>query len=232
MGATDDYEAPRRWVESFYESEREVRGVLDDVREAHLLGNHEDVREQLRAFAAAEEGIFHAIALAVLDVERFYEDLADQYDDPNETAPTEEFRTLGTEYDRLADDLELVLNERMKELYNPMPVLSRGFRYSESTQLPRLDYDGYSGNVKLCQFVHPPSQALLLARAVVGSTRELLDRVEENDDEIASYERERIATVYETLEDELAEMEAYVNREADPVADPSDLEPDDDWAFY
>lgn len=82
MAATEEKatEPPRSWVEQFYDSESEVRGVLDDTRGAHLLGEYETVREQLRAFGQAEKGLFRAIALIVIDVESFYEDVADQYE--------------------------------------------------------------------------------------------------------------------------------------------------------
>lgn len=220
-------EAPRRWVAEFHDSEPEVRGVLDDVREQHLLGEHEEVRERLRAFAAAEDGIFRLVALAVLDVDAFYEDLAAQYDDGE--APTEELRALASAYGRLEEEFELVLSEQMNELRNPRPSLRRGFRYSPSTNMPRLDYDVYSGAVKLCQFVHPPSHALMLARAIVASTTELLERVEENDDEVAEYERERLAAVHEDLADAVAAMDDLV---ADPDADDAEADIYEDWSFY
>ena len=222
-------EPPRSWVEGFFDSEAEIRGVLDDVREAHLLGDYETVREKLRAFAQAENGIFRVVALVVLDVETFYTDLAEQYDE--ETPPTEELRTIGSEFDRLADDLELVFSERMNEFQNPRPGLRRGFRYSEETQLPRLDYDVYSGDVKLCQFIHPPSQALILAQSILNSTRQLLEQVQANGEPIAEAERERIANMHTHLSEELSEMESYIEtpNEAEPD---TELESVDDWSFY
>jgi hypothetical protein len=231
MTTTDETitEPPRSWINQFYDSESEVRGVLDEIREAHLLGEYEAVREKLRAFAQAENGLFRAIALIVLDIESFYTDLADQYED--ESPPIEELKTLGAEYDRLADDLELVLSERMNEFQNPRPGLRRGFRYSDDTELPRLDYDLYSGDVELCQFIHPPSQALVLAQSIVNSTHALLERVDANQDPIAPAERERIATMHEHLTEELTEMAEYI--EAPPESETeTDLEPTEDWSFY
>jgi len=231
MAATTDKmtEPPRSWVEQFYESESEVRGVLDDIREAHLLGEYEAVREKLRAFGQAEDGLFRAIALIVIDVESFYTDLAAQYED--ETPPTEELKALGSEYSRLADPIELVLSERMNEFQNPQPGLRRGFRYSEDTELPRLDYDLYSGDVELCQFIHPPSQALVLAQSIVNSAHMLLERVDANGDPIAQTERDRIATMHDHLTEELTEMAAYI--ESSPEEDTSTgLDPFDDHSFY
>jgi hypothetical protein len=186
------------------------------------------VREKLRAFAQAENGIFRVVALAVLDVERFYSDLEAQYED--DSPPTEQLETMGSEFNRLADPLELVLSERMNEFRNPRPGLRRGFRYSEETQLPRLDYDVYSGDVKLCQFVHPPSQALVLAQSVLNSTRQLLEQVDANGDPIAEAEQERIANMHEHLSEELAEMAAYI--EATDSEEETDLDAYDDWSFY
>lgn len=231
MASTDakTTEPPRSWVEQFYDSESEVRGVLDDIREADLLGKHEHVREKLRAFGQAEDGLFRAIALVVIDVESFYTDLAAQYEE--DTPPIDELKALGSEYSRLADPLELVLSERMNEFQNPRPGLRRGFRYSEETELPRLDYDLYSGDVALCQFIHPPSQALVLAQSIVNSTHALLERVDANDDVIAQAERDRIATMHDHLTEELTEMTAYI--EAPPEDDAStDLDPFDDHSFY
>ncbi|MBX0305720.1 hypothetical protein [Haloarcula salinisoli] len=231
MAATEGKttEPPRAWVEQFYDSEAEVRGVLDDIREAHLLGEYEDVREKLRAFGEAENGLFRAIALIVIDVETFYSDLAEQYED--ETPPIEDLKALGSEYSRLDDPIELVLSERINELQNPQPGLRRGFRYSDETELPRLDYDIYSGDVELCQFIHPPSQALVLAQSIVNSTHLLLERVEANGDPIASAERERIATMHDHLTEELTEMAEYI--EAAPEEDTStNLDPFDDHSFY
>lgn len=231
MDATDEpmMEPPRSWIEQFYESETEVRGVLDEIREAHLLGEYETVREKLRAFSQAENGLFRAIALIVLDIESFYTDLAAQYEE--DSPPIEELKELGSAYSRLADDLELVLSERMNEFQNPRPGLRRGFRYSDETKLPRLDYDLYSGDVQLCQFIHPPSQALVLAESIVNSTHALLQRVEANQDPIAPAERERIAKMHEHLTEELTEMAEYI--EAPPEAETAtDLEPVDDWSFY
>jgi hypothetical protein len=226
MASNDDPAPPRAWAEAFRESEAEVRSVLDDVREAHLLGDHETVREQLRAFARAEGGIFRLVALAVLDVEALYDDLSSQYEE--EAAPTADLRALADEYGRLADELELVFAERTRDLRNPMPTLRCGFRYSESLDLPRLDYDVYSGDVELCGFVHPPSQALMLARTLVVSVRELLERVESNDDAVADTERERLARAYEGATRELDRLEAFVD--ADDAAEDADAY--DDWSFY
>ena len=209
--------------------------MLDDLREEHLLGEYGRVRDRLRTFAEAEDGIFRVIAFTLLDIETFYEDLEAQYGD-DESAPTEDLRALGEEYDRLSAEFELVFAERTHELQNPMPVLRRGFRYSEAISLPRLDYDLYSGDVKLCQFIHPPSQALMLARGVVTSTCDLLERVEENNDDISETERERLAMVYANLEEELSRMETYVDRgDEEPVADDGSLEEVEayhDWSFY
>ncbi|WP_338739337.1 hypothetical protein [Haloplanus salilacus] len=229
MSDSTDADPPRRWVEAFYDSEREVRSVLDDVREAHLLGEYDEVRDRLRALAEAETGIFQLVALTVLDLEGFYDDLDDQYDD-GESPPTEELRALGDEYGRLADDLELVFTERVNGLQNPMPALKCGFGYSNSTNLPRLDYDLYSGDVALCEFVHPPSQSLRLARSIVASTGELLRRVEENDDTIAEAERERLAAVCRSLREDVAEVDEFVADDEVAEADPSDVY--DDWSFY
>jgi hypothetical protein len=222
-------EPPRSWVEAFFDSEAEIRGVLEDVREAHLLGDHETVREKLRAFAQAENGIFRIVALVVLDAETFYTDLEEQY--AEETPPTEELQAIGSEFDRLADDLELVFSEQMNQFQNPRPGLRRGFRYSEETKLPRLDYDVYSGEVKLCQFVHPPSQALVLVQSILYSTRKLLEQVDANGDPIAEGERERIANMHDHLSEELAEMEAYVEAPPEDERD-TELDPFDDWSFY
>jgi len=222
-------EPPRSWVEQFYDSESEVRGVLDDVREAHLPGEYGEVREQLRAFAQAEQGLFRAIALAVLDIDSFFTDLETQYEDT--TPPIAELKALGSEYSRLADPLELVLSERLNQFQNPRPGLRRGFRYSDETELPRLDYDLYSGDVELCQFIHPPSQALVLAESIVNSTHQLLERVDANEDPIAQAERDRIATMHDHLTEEFSEMADYI--EAAPDKDAStDLEPFDDHSFY
>jgi len=231
MAATDEptTEPPRSWVEQFYESESEIRGVLDDIREAYLLGEYADVREKLRAFGQAEHGLFRAVALIVIDVETFYTDLAAQYED--ETPPTADLKRVGSEYSRLADPIELVLSERMNEFQNPRPGLRRGFRYSDETELPRLDYDLYSGDVQLCQFIHPPSQALVLAQSIVNSTQALLERVAANENPIAQAERDRIARMHDHLMAELDEMAEYI--EAPPDEDAStELAPFDDHSFY
>jgi hypothetical protein len=227
---TTDADPPRRWVEAFSDSEREVRSVLDDVREAHLLGEYDEVRERLRSLAEAEAGIFRLVAFAVLDAEEFYDDLATQYGD-SESPPTEELRALGAEYDRLADEIELVFAERVSGLQNPMPTLRCGFGYSNSTNLPRLDYDLYSGDVALCEFVHPPSQSLMLARNIVASTGELLRRVEENDDTIAEAERERLAVACRALREDVAEVDEFVATD-DEVAEGDPHGVYDDWSFY
>lgn len=226
----DDADPPRRWVEALLESEEEVRSVLDETRDAHLLGEYETVRERLRAFSRAEDGIFRAVALVVLDSEGFYDDLDAQYDEA-ETAPTDDLRAFGAEYDRLSEEFGLIYSELSHDLRNPMPALRRGFRYSRGVKLPLLDYDLYSGDVKLCQFVHPPSQALVLARSIVANTSRLLEHVEENDDEVAPTELELLALVYEDLEAELSNLEALVDR--DPGEDGAD-EPEvyQDWSVY
>jgi len=46
-----------------------------------LLGDYAVVRENRRVFGQTEHGLFRAIALIVLDVETFYTDLANQYED-------------------------------------------------------------------------------------------------------------------------------------------------------
>jgi hypothetical protein len=89
----------------------------------------------------------------------------------------------------------------------------------------------YSGEVKLCQFVHPPSQALVLVQSILYSTRKLLEQVDANGDPIAEGERERIANMHDHLSEELAEMEAYVEAPPEDERD-TELDPFDDWSFY
>ena len=76
----------------------------------------------------------------------------------------------------------------------------------------------------------------MLARGVVASTCDLLKRVEENNDDISETERERLAMVYENLEEELSRMEAYVDRgDGEPPTDVGSLEEVEayhDWSFY
>lgn len=177
--------------------------------------------------------MFRAAALATIDVEPFYDELESQYDD-EEAARVEELRRFGAEYGRLSDEFELVYSERIHDLRNPMPTLRRGFRYSSGIELPLLDYDLYSGDVELCRFVHPPSQALMLARSIVANTTRLLEQIEENGDGIAATERELLALVYEDLEEEVAALDEFVGageREEDPK-DPEEAEPYQDWSVY
>lgn len=228
----NEVEPPKQWVVEFHESESEVRGVLKDIREAHLLGEYDTVQDRLRAFAEAEPGIFKLVALAVLDVDTLYEDLEAQY--TQDTAPIGELQDLCEEYSRLAEHFEHVFTERVNELRNPMPTLKRGFLYSRAANLPRLDYDLYSGQVKLCEFIHPPSQSLMLAHGIVSSTRELLEKVEENDDEIAETELDRLGIISERLNDELAALNAVA-----PTPDDEEYAEDreasdiyNDWSFY
>lgn len=242
MADTDQGETgpPRSWVEDFYASEREVRNVLDETRDDHLLGEYETVRERLRAFARAEEGIFRVVALSVAGIDAFFDDVESQYGDGEERAPTTDLRALGTEYDRLSTPLELVLAEETKELHNPSPMLRYGFGYSASSGLPRLKYDLYSGDVPLCEFVHPPSQALTLARNVVDSTCELLERVAENEDEVSEVERRRLGVVYEYLSRDVERLGTVVDApetafdgDEDPAEDdPRDAGGFEDWSFY
>jgi hypothetical protein len=76
----------------------------------------------------------------------------------------------------------------------------------------------------------------MLARGVVASTCDLLERVEENNDDISETERERLAMVYGNLDEELSRMGAYVERgDEEPLTDVDSLDEVEayhDWSFY
>jgi hypothetical protein len=147
---------------------------MDEVQRKQLLGEYETARERLRSFSKAQTGIFRTVSLVTLDVEQFYEDLRNQYGG-EETAPIEELKQFGSRYESLRSELELTLFEVLHGYHNPKPSVSRQFRYSKSTNMPRLEFDIYSGNVDLCTFEHPPSQALTLAGLIVDGVGNLLN---------------------------------------------------------
>jgi hypothetical protein len=225
-------ELPRRWVDEYFANEESVQRLLDETRELHLLGEHDQVRERLRAFAAAERGLFQVVAYTVLDVDRFYADVEAQYDSP----PLEELRALGRTYDPLSSEFEVILTEQLHDLHNPKPRIRRVFRYSEAQELPRLEYDVLSGEVQLCELAHTPSQALILAGLIVDNVGQLLDRVVENDDDLATAEHERLAQIVSELTTDLEHLTAVVDRfEGEtmaPAGDDGDGEVYEDWSFY
>jgi hypothetical protein len=188
---------PRSWVEQFISSENSVRRVLDEVQEQYLIGEYKTAREQLRSLARTESDLFRVAALAVLDADGFYEDLRDQYDEMS--PPVDTLESFGSQYADISEEFELVFRELAQGFYNPSPSVARQFRYSEPMSLPRLAFDLYSADLKLCQFEHPPSQALILAGLVVDGVAELLEKTNTNNDEVAQSEIDRAQSIIEQV---------------------------------
>lgn len=227
-------EPPRTWVEELIESEESVRNVLDEIHEQHLLGNYETVRERLRAFAEAESGIFRVISFAALDVESFYDDLAEQYDDE---PPQQTLKEIGQRYEPLRSELELVFAETFHGYHNPSPSMIRQLRYSESTNMPRLAFEVYSGDVELSRFDYPPSQALTLAGLIIEGVGELLEQATTNADKISARELERSSAVHEQIEADLQHVQDYLPKTDTSETDSALAEFDDDdrygdWGVY
>ncbi|WP_139043023.1 hypothetical protein [Halorubrum tropicale] len=114
---SDDWGPPRNVVERFLRNEESLRRILDEVHEKQMLGDYEAAREQLRSLAGEENKVFQVAVFTVLEIERFYDDLKEQYKD--DSAPIEELELFGKRYQYLSSELELVFAESTYSYYNP-----------------------------------------------------------------------------------------------------------------
>ncbi len=231
---SEDPEPPqqREWVEAFFKHEPSIRGLLDELEEERLLGNHDTVRDQLRSFAQAHDGVFRVVALSVLDVDPFYTDLQAQYDVA--TAPIEELQAFGSDYHLLEEPLELVFLEEIYGYYNPSPSVARRWRYDESRQMPRVAIELYSGEVSVGEFEQPPGQALTVAGLIIDSVAELLERANSHDDPITTGELDRVTELCEELTRDIERMETATAqaKETQDNTEATDPDPYNDRGVY
>jgi len=168
-------------------------------------------------------------------IERFYDDLKEQYKD--ESAPVEEVQSFGNRYQDLSSELEFVFAESTYSYYNPSPSITRGLRYSDSMNIPKLELDVCSEEIRLCKFEHPPSQVLMLADSIIDAVADLLEAVDEHDDEIASEELDRTESVVRHLVSDVDRVTDQVDDLEDISAVNSDKNGESydeyqDWGIY
>ena len=232
---SDDWGPPRNLVERFLRNEESLRRILDEVHENQMLGEYGAAREQLRSLAGEENQVFQVAVFTVLEMEQFYEDLKEQYE--AESPPIEDLKSFGDRYRDLASELELVFTESTYSYYNPSPSITRGLRYSDSVNIPRLALEVYSGETRLCEFEHPPSQALILAGSVVDAVADLFETVDEHDDEIAPKELDRTESVIQQLVSDVERVTDQVDEFEDQSTSNSDKNSEgydeyQDWGIY
>lgn len=190
---------PVELATAYQEYERGTRTLLDDLERATIEGNHQEVRERIRAFADTRQKVFFAVSLALNDSEGFFQEVESKLG--RETAA--EFEELRETYGSLAEPFNLVRLEVARERQNPITNIDVRTAYSTEQEVPLVSYTVSSGGVELHEYQGTPQEALQSAGYIVQATNESLESALEADRSVNTDELSGLIDRYEKLESEL-----------------------------
>lgn len=189
-------------VEAFFDRERAVRSLLDDLDGLALRGEHEAVRERVRAFADADREAFFAVALALADSPHFFGDVESRLG----VEPADDLRDLAETYATLSRPFGLVRMEVAEDRHNPVTGLDVTTSYEPDGRLPMVAYTVHSGNVALQETRGSPSEVLAAAVYLLRATNDALEATLSGDHAVNTDELSELIDRREAVETELGTL--------------------------
>lgn len=193
--------------EAYLERQRTVDRLLDELAGLALEGDHESVRERVRAFAESNRRAFFAVALALTGSDRFYGDVEAELGVPAGDA----LRSVGETYDDLAEHFGIVRLEIAADRHNPVTGLDVTTTYHAEQEVPLVDYTAHSGELALFESRGSPGEVLATATYMVEATNDALDAATSGDHAVATEELSELIDRREELESELTALRDQID---------------------
>jgi len=216
MDDVDSDEMPGAIVEEFLHRERGTRALLDDLERLALEGDHEEVRDRIRAFAQSDRGVFFAVALALTNSKHFFGDVESQLG----VEPADRLRDLAETYPTLAEPFALVRMEVASDRKNPTTGMDVTTTYHRDEEVPLVEYTVHSGEVELAESRGSPSEVLGTAGQLVEATNDALEAALRQDHSVNTDELSDLIERREHLESELSGLRDRIDElRRTPVGD-------------
>lgn len=199
MDGVDSGEMLSELVEEFLQRERGTRALLDELEKLSIEGDHDAVRERIRAFAEHQRGVFFTVALALTGSKHFYGDVESQLG----VGPADTLRDLAETYPTLAEPFGAVRMEVANDRHNPLSGLDVTTTYHEEEEVPLITYTAYSGNVTLHESRGSPEETLRAATYLIEATNDALEAALQQDHSVNTDELGELIDRREHLESEL-----------------------------
>ncbi len=200
MDDVDSDEMPGAIVEEFLRRERGTRALLDDLERLALEGDHEAVRDRIRAFAESDRGVFFAVSLALTNSKHFFGDVEAQLG----VEPADRLRDLAETYPTLAEPFALVRMEVASDRKNPTTGMDVTTTYHREEEVPLVGHTVHSGEVELYESRGSPSEVLGTAGQLVEATNDALEAALRQDHSVNTDELSELIERRERLESELS----------------------------
>jgi len=216
MDDVDSDEMPGAIVEEFLHRERGTRALLDDLERLAVEGDHEEVRDRIRAFAQSDRGVFFAVALALTNSKHFFGDVESQLG----VEPADRLRDLAETYPTLAEPFALVRMEVASDRKNPTTGMDVTTTYHRDEEVPLVEYTVHSGEVELAESRGSPSEVLGTAGQLVEATNDALEAALRQDHSVNTDELSDLIERREHLESELSGLRDRIDElRRTPVGD-------------
>lgn len=200
-------EMPQVLVEEFLERETGARRLLEELERQQLEGEHEAVRERIRALAASDAAVFYTVALALTGSRQFFGDVEAQLD----VTAADRLRDLAETHPSLEEPFGLVRTEETRDRWNPVTGLSATTRYHAEEEVPLVDYCPHSGSMELFEARQSPEEVLEVATYLVQSASDGLEWALEHDNSVNTEELSTLIDRREELESELSGLRDLID---------------------
>jgi hypothetical protein len=194
-----DGEMPGAVVEAFLDRERGTRALLDELEQRRLAGEHDEVRERIRAFAEHSRSTFFTVALALTNSKHFFGDVEAQLG----VGVADRLRDLAETYPTLAEPFSVVRMEVANDRRNPMTGMDVTTSYHAEEEVPLIAYTAHSGEVVLHESRGSPQEVLQSASYLVQATNDALEAALDEDHSVNTDELSELIDRRERLESEL-----------------------------
>lgn len=202
MDEVDDRDVTVAVVEAFLERERGVRELLAGLEALALRGEHDAVRERVRAFAEADRQAFVTVSLALTGSEHFFGSVESRLG----VEPADALREVARSHPALARPFTVVRTEVIEDRHNPVTGLDVTTSYDRESRVPMVGYTAHSGNLPLHETRESPAEVLGTASHLLQATNDALGAAVEGDHGINTDELSALIDRREELESELATL--------------------------
>jgi predicted nuclease with TOPRIM domain len=207
MDDVDSKEMLGSVVEEYLEHERGTRALLDELEKLSIEGEHEQLRERIRAFADNNQEVFYTVALALTNSKHFFGDVEAQLG----VGPADKLRDLAETYPSLAEPFYLVRVEVTQDRLNPITELDVTTSYHREEEVPLVSYSAASGGVNLYDYKGAPHEVLQTAIFLAEATNDSLEAALSQNHSVNTDELSELIDRHEQLESELNALQDNID---------------------
>ena len=207
MDDVDSQEMPGALVEEYLQCERGTLALLDELEKLSIEGEHEQLRNRIRAFAENNQQVFFAVAISLTGSKHFFGDVEAQLG----VGPADKLRELAETYPSLAEPFNLVRMEVSNDRRNPVTSMDVTTAYHAEEEVPLVSYTAYSGGVELYDHRGSPQEVLQSASYLVQATNDALEASLEQNHSVNTDELSELIDRREKLESELNLLRDHID---------------------